>query len=97
MRQTDFKIGAVRRRLYRSRLAFYTSLSTDVVPVFKYRTYRRYKHSQRDLRKIQIRSFQISSASFNLNAYSDLDAMTQFRFLSKEIAFVAEIIGGMEG
>ena len=91
MSQKDYQIGVARRRLQRLRLGFYAALHTDVITLLKYQAYRTFQHSRSDARKIKIRSLQTSSAKFSVNAYSELDAMTQFRFPPKETCFVTSI------
>jgi len=93
MRQTDYKIGAAVSRTKRRRETFHRSLLTTASPIMQFHAYQKLKRTRQDVRKINLRSLQVSSATFNLNSYSDHDALSEFRFRTREIGRIAEVMG----
>lgn len=85
MHQQAYRKGIVCRKLRRSTVNLRVSLpfsSTSILPI---KFARQRLHLREDLVKRRRRTVAISSKLFNLNAYSDLWCLQNFRFRQREI------------
>ena len=97
MRQTDYSIGVARSRKSKRRSLLRLAVLTNASPVFLFRLQRRYAAAQRDVHKINMRSRNVSAASFNLNRFSEHECLHRFRFRSREIQKVASLMEWTSG
>lgn len=59
--------------------------------------YKRLREARRDLKKMEVRASQISSAIFNLNTYSEEEAFRLFRFRRRDIGKIVQLCGWAGG
>ena len=97
MRLTDYSIGVARGRKSKRRGLLRLAVLTNASPVFLFRLQRRYAAARRDVHKINMRSRNVSAASFNLNRFSEHECLQLFRFRSRDIRKVAFLVEWSSG
>ena len=93
MRQQSYTKRVIQRKLRRSSKRLRYSLcgiSAGLLPIY---FARQRCHLRVDHMKLMHRNVAISSMTFNLNTYSDLRCLQEFRFRLKEISQISDSIG----
>lgn len=91
MRQTDFSLGNVTRRLNEQRSLFNMSVIISSCPprdplyVHKVAILKRIQRSKRQLRLLRLRSLRIHVQSFDIKELGNKECFRSFRFTEKEI------------
>ena len=97
MRQKDFAVGKVIQRRNRRKRLFSHAVIDDADDEVLFRLSRRHRQVSEDLRRLLRRSQTISTASFNINAYSYGECLTRFRFRAYEIHKICSLTGWTAG
>lgn len=92
MRQKDYSIGKARQRLRSRRRRFLLALECDADVQLLLRTSQSAARARRDVGHIRLRSRHISTMRFNLNAYSEEQSLSEFRFRKSEIGTVCGVL-----
>ena len=93
MRQTDFTERKVKKRAVKRRLYLRLAIELDLDEEILYRFYKKLKKVKEDMYNIKIGKRGISTTTFNINIFSDEESCKMFRFRTKEIGKVADLIG----
>lgn len=93
MRQRDYAVGALRRRVRRLRKAAYHTLLLDADVEITVLYSRRWRRAAIDQRKFLTRRREIRHTSFNFNIFSTEESLRLFRFRPHELGAVAGVAG----
>ena len=93
MRLKDYAIGFSRRRHRYRRNRLLLAIAARAPTHLLLHMSNSLQRSERDVRLIRIRSRRFSGITFNVNIFSDEQAIGEFRFRRSEIGKVRDILG----
>lgn len=93
MRQTDYAIGKARKRRRRKHLSLQLAICADATASLQMRAWRKSRKARHDVRRIRLRSLQMKTHYFNLNAFSNEQALRDFRFRVCDIPTISDVTG----
>ena len=91
MRQTDFCIGQVGTSIKRKSRMLTNSMILNMDVAILYHVHRKLKKRKMDLRKLLQRKRHVKGVTFNLNAFSENQSLTDFRFPKSDVQKVAVV------
>ena len=97
VRQEDYTIGRAMARQKRRLRRFHLCLAHDAPAEVTLQCWRKAKDADVDVLNIRARNLQIQSMCFNLNTYSEEQALHNFRFRKRDILKVCEAVGWTAG
>ena len=95
--QKSYRIGQGRSRRKRHLKLLGIAVQADAAPDIVSRCLSRFLAAKQDIRNISARALQTRSVCFNLNAYSEEQALQEFRFRKRDVGHVCNAIGWTGG
>lgn len=90
MRITDFQISKCRQRMEIWKLRLYAVLALELDDTIVYFAAKRLKAEEENIARLKLRRQHVKVCIFNLNAYSDHQCLTDFRFTRNDIGMLCE-------
>lgn len=97
MRQTDFTLAKVSRRLRRKRQLLHAAVVADIDEDAIYRLDRHRQQLKKDKANVVSRMLHIKTKCFNINVFSDEESLKNFRFRRHEIGRLSELVSFTQG